>query len=98
LDLRKKSHWKLVPCVEVTLVSKVSSNLVPRSLRIKVEKKVSGCTRHIRHFYRIYPTRPDISGSRHVCRTVSAATFDVYFECNLLTTSLIDLILLLLAL
>jgi hypothetical protein len=37
---------------------------VPRSSRIKVETKVSGWTGHIRQFYRIYPARPNISGSR----------------------------------
>jgi hypothetical protein len=46
------------PCVQV------SSNLVPYSSRIKVEKKVTGWTGHIRYFYRIYPARPDISGPR----------------------------------
>jgi hypothetical protein len=42
----------------------VSSNLVPRSSRIKVENRVSGWTGHIRYFYRTYLARPDISGPR----------------------------------
>jgi hypothetical protein len=40
----------------------VSSNLVPRRSRIKVEKKVYGWTEHIRQFNRICPPRSDISG------------------------------------
>jgi hypothetical protein len=43
------------PCVQV------SSNLMPRSSRIKVEKKVSGWSGHIRYFYWIYQVRSDIS-------------------------------------
>jgi hypothetical protein len=37
---------------------------MPRSSRIKVEKKVSGWTRHVWQFYRISPLRSDISGPR----------------------------------
>jgi hypothetical protein len=64
----------------------LSSNLVPRNSRIKVEKKVSGWTGHI------------WSKPGHVCRTFSAAMFDACFERNFITVSSIGLILLLLAL
>jgi hypothetical protein len=60
---RKRNLWIWKKTYFRTCVH-VSSNLVPRSSRIKVEKKVSGWIGHIWQFYRIYPVKLNISSSR----------------------------------
>jgi hypothetical protein len=76
LDLGK-SHWKLVTCVEVTLVSKFHPFWCP----VAHLPDISTETEHIR------------SKAEHVCHGVSAATFVHCFDHILLTGCPINLIL-----
>jgi hypothetical protein len=94
----EKILWELVPCVEVTLMSKFHPIwcLVPQESKLR--RKFFGGP-DIYPFFWIYPvnTRHIRSNVRHVRRTTSAATFDDYFDCNLLIVCPIDHILLPLA-